>query len=671
MESIGWDRPQEFDESSTDLTDGKLFKSLLESAEHATQERVNRDLGDCERLAKGGFTAVLWPACGDDAELRNSIEALRSNRARALCLFLHNKPDDDLSQVFRRAETLLDCGAAKPGGRSWKLYQLKSFARDWTPATGLEAKVKEVVSDVLTSLGEPKRYIETEITTRPSHPGAGDGDFCYTLIINISGATESEERWEGDSLGRRPKTPNRKIVLCVSPVSKGFDCGWHVANAALANEILNQVARDCLNQSEDPEPIKAVPVTLDRLFQRPTWVCPPESGISSVQVKKLVVSQGPGTRTYYVSAKSRADAYDVAPRNIPPSRIIAANLRVEFEKGLYGTRKKAVSFDLAVPNRCTLRETSQPEAFILNQCLREWGLIEADDEEDRPLLLKASDSPLSDLLSYNPFGASRAEVETTFGHNLKALLQQGILTKVDEGNTALCPECREPHPVDLFSSEKGVLIHCPVAGLIPVPASEIERFTCDLRALAAAMYSALPLEDWEPRIIDDETLVYLGTGRGKVAWPVMFAFKTQTQIEINKLIDRLSLENELKNGVVICGAEMPKRLALPNRHRVASIDELFALKGGSLTLNERRLSQLLNRKNPPKRPGRPSPKTLAERFAEVRRRLNTQAVSPDQELEAIKVMLRQAEPDVSLPADEQIRYVWLKDHFAQLNFRET
>jgi len=638
----------------------------------SVRDIVLHDLASCERIASGGFNAVIWPACGDDDGLRAEIAQLGSNRARALLLFLHNKPTDDLSLAFRRAEALYDCGARKPGGKTWKLYRLKQFSRDWTPGRKLEAAIEEIVEQELERQKEPKRRIKVELFTRPSHPGAGPDDLCHTVILNIAASAETEEDWQEDELASRRRTPNRKIILCITPTSKGFDCGWHDTNAAMANNVMLAVAQRLLGQKDAPEPIVPIAINLSSLSNRPRfWASAPEHRIHSVQVKKLVVSSGPGTRTYFVSARSKADAYDVAPRNLTGARIIAASLRVVFERGAYGAGQKIVNFDLAVPNRCSLRETEDAERYILQPCLFEWGVIDPETDDDRPLRIAPAPSLLSDVLSIDVTGISKRHAEGLFGHGLEPLLQLGALARISPGDVTLCDLCGVPHPADVRPDGLNWMVHCPEAGIARVSLDDLPAFTSNFDALAIGLAAALPIKFDRIQKLPDESLIYLGRGTGRTEWSALFAPDFNSPFAIDRVTERLRGNPSLAPGILICSADAPKQIPLPGKHVAVSIDELFRIEGGRLGYNEVRLAQALNRSTPPKAAGRPSLNALAARLAAARRRMKLQASSSDAELNAIKDMIFMVCGEVRLPSDKVIRYEWLKDHFARVSFPET
>lgn len=616
--------------------------------------------------------AVLWPACGDDASLRQEIERLGSNRARALKLFLHNKPADGHSVAFSRAEALFDCGAKRPGGRSWKMYRLKRLSRDWTPKQYLPRRIQNIVEGELSRQNEPHREVKVEAFSRPSHPSAGGEDLCHTIIINIAASTETEEVWQGKSLTNQPKVPNRKIVICITPIAKGFDCGWNEVNAAMASDVMRAVASKVLGQKDDPEPIEPVSVRLSGLSDRPRfWGRAPEHKIQSVQVKKLVVSAGSGTRTYFAPAKSKADAYDVAPRSLPGARIIAASIRVCFSAGAFGQKQKFVNFDLGLPNRCNLRETEDAENYILKHCLEAWGLIEPETDDDRPLSISTGSRELSHLLGLDQSGLTRREAEACFGAHLESLIELGALEEHGPGDTTICELCCEPHPADMQRTGSGWMVHCPAAGTALVAFDALPFYAPNFDALAIGLAATLPLEHKALRRLPPDPIVYLGSGPGKHDWSALFAPRFSSPQDMDRVCDCLRKNASLAPGILICSADAPKHVPLPGKHVAVSIDELFALQGGRLQHDDRRLAHALNRKTPPKRSGRPSVKKEALAIAAVRRKMGVQAATPESELSAIKFMLHSSLGDVELPTDKVMRYDWLQEHFAELQFPKT
>jgi hypothetical protein len=671
-ESAGWPHARLFLGNTTGNVKGARFAGALRALPRDLQDKVLEGIDASEVVAQGGFEAVLWPACGENGILRQAVENAHSNRARALLLYLHNKPDNELSEAFLHAQSLLDCGANRPNGSTWKMYRLGKFSRDWQPDDLFLGDVKAATEAELVELGEPERHVEPELFARPAYLGAAAEDLSYTIIIHVSGARHSTETWERSKRVVRPQIPDRKIILCITPQSKSFDCGWHVANSEMAYRVMLAVAKGVLNQSDDPEPAIPVRVRLEPLASRPRyWVRAPEHRIKSVQVKKLVLRSGPGTATYFVPSRSSSDAYDVARFEIAPGRIRAASLRVVFERGAFGTREKAVTFDLALPNLCNLRNTEPAERHILDTCLKLWGLKYPETEEDQPMALDRLPGPLSSLLYGEPGPISADEAGGLFGCDLDSLVKYGILSLTDGLETIACPYCADAHSVDIRSVGGRWQAFCHVAGPVPLSSGEELAFQMDKRALLLCLSLLLPLARLDLKELETDTLFLIGTTKGAQESSLLFATDLAAPGKLNEVLGALKREKHLVPGLVFAPRGFASELELPRKHVALDIDSVFSFAGGKLSLDDRGLMQALNRKSVPKAPGRPTAKPEMMRIAKLRQRLKLLGRDVKEELSLLKEMGRLAGIETDFPADDQIQYEWLPDYFKSASFPEN
>ncbi|MEQ8322449.1 MAG: hypothetical protein RH946_19460 [Rhodospirillales bacterium] len=661
--SIAWSLP---DDNWIDLDGrrlGQAIKLAQESTPHDLRDRIYRDLEAREAVSKGGATAVLMPACADDTALRDALEELSSDRARALKLFLHNKPSDGLSQAFQRAEALLDCGARNPGGQTWKMFNLTSFSRDWEPGSRIVSDIQGVIKDELRALAEPERHIEIDSFVRPALVSQADGPVSYMFIANISDRSMKSQNWIDGSLQPTALIPNRVIVLSVSPHAKTLDCGRNDVDGALATAITNAFARKVLKQTADPEPLEPANYSLRGLCSRPRFVTLPEDGIESVEVKKLVVMSGPGTRTYHVSSRRKGDAYDVAKGPFNGDRILSASLRVIFAKGGKRSRQKAVGFDITLPNRCTLKNTVEAERLILERYLPEWGLIKQDDGAAGPLLIREHKRPLADLINVTSDEIDESELVSLLGDGFETLKRLGVLTPAGRVESVSCPQCSDGHLVDLAFDGSAWMAQCPRAGLLHVSRPTLSTCSRNLKALAIAMADKLPIDTATARELLSDRLYLLGVGAGSKQWTALFAPSLHSPDDIDAVMNELRKGVGKGAGILITNNALPQSIQIPGKHLCILIDDLFLLLGGRLEIDEAKLGAALQRKSPPKKTGRPSLKSAAVAVAALRKRLAVRASTESEEVQAIMGFLSTQYPNEPIPIEKTVRYEWLADHF--------
>lgn len=652
---------------------GQAFDRAYEKLGTPLRDTVYRDMEACERVSKGGRRAVLLPACADDLALRGEINALTSNRARALCLFLHNKPADSTSLVFDRAELLFECGAHHQNGQTWRAYSLKGLARDWSPRRNARANLKRTALQVLEQRGDDGRDVEVEGYVRPAGDGVSAQDNCYSFVIHVSDADETGEAWVEGVRQHVPRTPNRRLVFCITPINKMIEAGHQPGDADLANSLLEAIARDFLEEKSTPSKLQSVPVRLTGLDRRRTWPTLSEFKIQSVEVKKLVVRRGPGTRTYYVPGNRKGDAYDVAPPNIPGGAIMAAGLRVVFDKGAFGARTSSVQFELSLPNRCTLRESREADRFILETCLQEWGLRASDEPEgELPLAISPDALPFARLIDASGTSLPAELVEDWLGDGFRTLFRLQVLVPEKEHSNRDCPRCPLPHPLQLLPSGRKWIGICEATGPVEFDDDAPAHLQLDMNALALQLCFSLSLESEAPKALLEKQLYYLGQCSGAPDWTAFFAPTLEGTDLVNTICRRLETFGTVERGVILTSSEVPQSLVLPGKHAVLRIDEAVSLVSGRLLTDDARIKAALDRKSlGRRRPGRTSLNKLAQSIARKRKQLKVRSTSAKKEIDAIKQTIFQLNPAADFPSFKTIRYEWLKDHFEDWDLPET
>jgi hypothetical protein len=652
---------------------GQEFDRAYQNLGNPLRDTVYRDLEACERISKGGRRAVLLPACADNLALRREIDALASNRARALCLFLHDKPASSNSFAFDRAELLFECGAHHQNGQTWRAYSLKIMPRDWSPKTRARAELTSIVSQLLAESGDFGRKIDVESYVRPAGDGVSAQDNCYTFIIHVSDAEETGEVWVDGVRQHVPRTPNRRLIFCITPINKMIEAGHQPGDADLANLLLVAIARDFLKQKSAPTKIPSVPVRLAGLDRRRIWPTLPEFGIQSVDVKKLVVRRGPGTRTYYVPGNRRGDAYDVAPLNIPGGSIMAAGLRVVFTKDAFATRTTSVQFELSLPNRCTLRQSREADRFILETCLQEWGLRASDEPEgELPLAINPDAVPFARLIEASGTSLPAELLEDWLGDGFRTLFKLQVLVPEKEPSNRDCPRCPLPHPLQLLPSGRKWIGICEATGPVEFDDDAPAQLQLDMNALALQLCFSLSLESEAPKALLEQQLYYLGRCSGAPDWTAFFAPTLEGYDLLNSICLRLEAFGTVERGVILTASEVPQSLVLPGKHGALRIDEAVSLVSGRLLADDARIKAALDRKSlGRRRPGRTSLNKLAQSIARKRKQLKVRSTSATKEIDAIKQTILQFNPAAEFPTFKTIRYEWLKGHFEDWDLPET
>lgn len=575
--------------------------------------------------------------------------------------FLHEKPPDEDSTLFTNVETLIACGAHNPRGRNWHLFHSPSLPRDWVPDDGLTAKVETLVSDLLSEAEGQKRVCIVRTARRRATPGASVDELpSFVWFCDCSSPEVREDTWKDGRVVAEARVPNRHLVFCYTPHQKLLEVGHDHIAADTANRILEAFAQAELGLKGELDELTAGLVNLDRLVERPDFRTLKAHGIKYVSVKKLVLLHGPGTRTHYVRAASKSDAYDVVGASglpIKSGRILAATLRVEFEKQK-GHGPNAISFELGVPNKCTLREQSPRHKLVLETYLRQWGLVTPHAEAEPIIRIGPEPTPLADLLGLPAEQRLKSNVQTISGKSFDFLVKYKAL-QPRRSDGYICPECNDVHFRDP-SVLPGLGYYCPNVLRPTRPVQTVEEYVADPAVLAYWLAHLLPIDVSNCRMIREGALFFLGIGGGDRDWPALFAPALDTAAQVDVCLDAIEPELRKAKGILITPKTLPKRLSVPGKHEVVLLDRLMRWSNGQFELSEETLKAALDRKSIPRRPGRPSLRSEGERIALIRSEFGLCADDRGQEAIAMLGELKRWYPEGDLPSAETIRDKWLK-----------
>ncbi len=342
-------------------------------------DRVQDDFDRIERLAKDASRTVMRDAIGEhDLALIEQLEACESERDRALWLLVDH-PD-----LFGRAEEALLFTAARGSSRKWDGYVGSTLSRRWDPTQVDDDALRALIIQAIKEVEHAERNVHLEWFSRPATPKGWDGPHMHQLCCSVEAPKASNDEWEGGRPVFRPVVPNRRLAVVITPHARTFEIVAEDMQTETRRALILAIAKDVVGEAGDIEPFEPRSFDLSSLVKPRVLHVHEGHGIEEVRVLKLVASAGSGgTATYWARADSSQDAWSVAAIATSETRedalfgayILAATIRVVFVPAEGKRRKRTVTFDITMPNRCSLRDAGGPEHVILEAYLREWGLL--------------------------------------------------------------------------------------------------------------------------------------------------------------------------------------------------------------------------------------------------------------------------------------------------------
>lgn len=611
--------PKRFAQMS-DTMRGRALQEVVEASVSEGRPALLSNVNDLEALSKSGPDAVMRPAAGEDPVLLRKLSSAPSDRARALCLYLHEKPSNDDSMAFKRAWGLSECGAHRPNGATWQLFEVASMSRDWGLKDGLDEEIKTVADAVAEAFFKERKEVRCDAFSRPALPDHADGPKAYCFMISLQGDERQIEGWKsGSGIRSISLEEGRRFCAIITPHQKTFEFGRDTRASELA-QLMTEAIASTLFKTSDLAPLEHGTYALDSLVRRRDWPSAHEHGIETVLVKKLVLTRGAGTVTYHVPARFDGDVYDVlgkAADRLSGDRILSATLRVPFKKQ-GRQRAKTVQFEITRPNKCTLRETHQAEALILNTYLPHWGLRDlslTQEDEDTPLMW-SSEPNWADVLS-GGVARRRSEWRSVFGEAAEDLIRRGVIVPAGRMPTAPCPACT----IGDLGDYKPLLeeMICNSCGHCAQDASLWTLYEMDSKAIGFALALLLKLELDEARIAEPDCLFCLGESSSEPPRRVLFAPQMLAPHEIDRVTTLIKKGTGKSGGLLIGPIDMPESYKWPHKHTYRALREVLRVGETRLELQPNFASEWFDGQKAHKRGGRPTYRSYGDKLAKVRR----------------------------------------------------
>lgn len=607
-QSIGWPLAEQ---TLGDTTTRGAFKTLYEALDRDLQDRIFRDFEDIEVVCAAANKRIVFDILAKGDPLVDILERLQTNRARALHLLTHHK-----TPHFERAVHAAIFSSKRGPTRQWQGFLLGALSRDWEgEAIDLEV-VTSLVREVVKTVEGLERGVEVDHFVRPATEKRWEGPRLHQFAISIEDRSDESEEWADGRLTRRPVIPNRKLEIVVIPYAKTIECVGSQISPDLSAAVTRAFAKDVLEEPKALEGLPARILNLKHLKRRPDFPTHKEDKIGSVRVTKLVVLAGArgATATYFAPARSELDAYDVAAaatgkmpdRAIGSRFILAASIRVEFERVPGRKQGSAVTFDLTYPHKCSLSEEREAERHILQTYLPAWGFVSGSPQATEPPEHAERMAALCEICEQPGTARPEADLKELFGPSFDWLVAETILAASGSDMTTTCGLCDDTNPVDIaFDRDREVWgFLCDTHGWQPreQPVSLIYRM--DFASLLRSLGVALGATSEARRPLRPDRSGVLGVCHAPRAWTAFFARGLDDEATFDALHSDLTRGAGKDPGLILTSSGVARSTPWPGGNRLAHLGEVIELTDTGMVARAEAIARLLDGVKPRRKSGR-------------------------------------------------------------------
>lgn len=348
----------------------KPIIALIESQNPEKQAEIEKDFRDMnERACKAGIACLIeesqWE--GHNLDIADDIEQMSNHYERAMWVFLNHPTVFKNSGHFQK----MDGVSFKkiPAWRGLKPRELEgdlvSFKQKMIDHYKKEGRGKHCKIEVL-KRNKPERY-------------------CYFVYLEDYGDILSE--FKGDDLERRAIKPIFEVIFVYLPDSGRIETNAR-GNKDRTKQLFEAFCQGVLNKEKLPD--RNTPLyNLEKLKTRFNFMPrDSEDNIASVKLKAIELEVDSKRRVSFIDNDKRSDIYNLITDalntdKIPLNTVIVtqANIQIVFKKMAGERRAKSVTFDIGIPDRCTLKDSHTH--LIAQKYVDKWELsIDETDETE-------------------------------------------------------------------------------------------------------------------------------------------------------------------------------------------------------------------------------------------------------------------------------------------------
>lgn len=301
---------------------------------------------------------------------RAALEALGSGHARAVTMFLEDRPG------FRRAEEARYADD-KRNGRLWDGFRGDTgldVRRDGDPRTAFEVAIKD-------RFESPNVHIDIYDRTRPIFEEAPAE--LVQVTIYREGRLDEELVFVGGTLDRQPRRPVVEAAITYDRTSGVIEVVGPDRNTRV--DLVRLFAQHLLETEFRDERVGVRLYDLRPLLRRHAFPVDAVDAIEEVKVVMLrfIPLDTQGQRMGLECARTApTDIWAMAAERLgtgDPFRggwaIIQARLSIRLRAGPHGRTARTLNLNISLPRGCDLKDRTEAERMIGEKYLRRWGLV--------------------------------------------------------------------------------------------------------------------------------------------------------------------------------------------------------------------------------------------------------------------------------------------------------
>lgn len=345
------------------------IQNLIESQGAEKQTEIERDFRKIsDRACKAGFKCLLDESRyeGHGIDIQDDLEAMENHYERAMWVFLNYPKVFENSGYFQRVDKI-----TFRSRHVWKKINPKQ----------LDDELENFKQQIIEHYKKEGRgnHCHIEVLKRPDPER-------YYYFVYLEDYSDTLDEFKGDEFKRTPVKPAFEVIFGYHPGSGRIE-----TNASGKKDEIVQLqeafCQGVLNMEGLPDKDTRM-YELDKLKTRFDFKPrDPQDNIAAVHLKLIELEIGNKKRITFTDSGRTPNIYDMIDNalnqeNIPLDIVTVGKVRIQivFRKMADEKRAKTTTFEIGVPDRCTLKDS--PLELIAKKHIEMWGLVSEQTIED-------------------------------------------------------------------------------------------------------------------------------------------------------------------------------------------------------------------------------------------------------------------------------------------------
>lgn len=343
--------------------------NLIESQDADKQTEIERDFRKIsDRACKAGFLCLLDESKyeGHGIDIQDDLVAMENHYERAMWVFLNYPKVFENSGYFQRVDKI-----TFRSRYVWKKINPKQ----------LDDELENFKQQIIEHYKKEGRgnHCHIEVLKRPDPER-------YYYFVYLEDYSDTLDEFKGDQFKRTPVKPAFEVIFGYHPGSGRIE-----TNASGKKDEIMQLqeafCQGVLNMEGLPDKDTRM-YELDKLKIRFDFKPrDPQDNIAAVHLKLIELEMGNKKRITFTDSGRTPNIYDMIEKslnqeNVPLDIVTVGKVRIQivFRKMADEKRAKTTTFEIGVPDRCTLKDS--PLELIAKKHIEMWGLVSEQTIED-------------------------------------------------------------------------------------------------------------------------------------------------------------------------------------------------------------------------------------------------------------------------------------------------